>query len=69
MSKYTDVIELPFEWDALLDLDSDRRRLLELTARVEADTDELRQQLDEHSEDEVLAKLRALYGDGERRGR
>ena len=68
MSKYDRIIELPFEWDALLNLDADRRKLLKLSARVEADTDQIRQQLNEHGEDTVLAKLRELYGGGDGSG-
>lgn len=56
--------DLPWNLMNLVDLDTDRRRLLELTDEIQRDTDQMREQYQQRDEDTALSELRRLYGGG-----
>lgn len=67
MSKYSEVHDLPWEWDALIDLSDSERHLRKLTDEIRDDTELLKRRVAENDEDSVLETLREQFG-GDRDG-
>ena len=65
MSKYSEAHDLPWDWDALIDLSDTERHLRTLTDEITRDTELLKKRVAENDEDRVLETLREQFGGGE----